>query len=175
MPPEIRWHQFPLALLPRAFLSASRSSAATNRTSASCNLPTPSNKRPTSQRNIPPSHKGFSASVEFSAKPRTQRKVPMNRCRLTFVAAVAILLAVPALIQASPKPSDKDLAEITARGILLAGYDQAAWHASDAVQATHPPDGKVQRYIARKTATGWAVDFGRLNSDSSKFLVAYEI
>ena len=98
----------------------------------------------------------------------------MNRSNFTLVIAVAAWLALPALSQSSPKPSDKDLAAITARGILLAGYDQAAAHATDAVQATHPPDGKVTRYIAHKTATGWIVDFGRLNEAHDKFLVAYE-
>jgi hypothetical protein len=98
----------------------------------------------------------------------------MYRRLLTLVLAASACLAVPARGQSSTKPSDKDLADITARGILLAAYDQAASHATDAVQATHPPDGKVTRYIARKTATGWVVDFGRLNAANDKFLVAYE-
>jgi hypothetical protein len=98
----------------------------------------------------------------------------MNRFRLTSVLLALALLPLPAWSKSPPTPSDKDLAEITARGILLAGYDQAAWHATDAVQATHPPDGKVQRYIARKTATGWIVDFGRFNPSNDGFLVAYE-
>src|ERR1017187_652786 len=102
----------------------------------------------------------------------------MNRRTFTLAIAVAALLALPAWSQSSPKPlpkpSDSDLAAITDRGILLAGYDQAAANATDAVQATHPPDGKVTRYIAHKTATGWIVDFGRLNEAHDKFLVAYE-
>jgi hypothetical protein len=32
----------------------------------------------------------------------------------------------------------------------------------------------VVRYIARQTATGWTVDFGRLSPDGTKFLTAYE-
>jgi hypothetical protein len=32
----------------------------------------------------------------------------------------------------------------------------------------------VSRYIARKTDTGWVVDFGRLNEAGDKFLLAYE-
>ncbi len=98
----------------------------------------------------------------------------MNRRTFTLAIAVAGLLALPALGQSSPKPSDKDLEAITERGILLAGYDQAAANATDAVQATHPPDGKVTRYIAHKTDAGWVVDFGRLNEAHDKFLVAYE-
>jgi hypothetical protein len=57
---------------------------------------------------------------------------------------------------------------------MLAAYDQAVWHATDAVLVTHPPEGKVERYIARQTAIGWTVDFGRLNADATKFLTAYE-
>lgn len=98
----------------------------------------------------------------------------MNRGKFAIGLIVAISLVATALGQASPKPSDKDLADITDRGILLVGYDQAAWHATDAVQDTHPPEQKVRRYIARNTASGWVVDFGRLNSENDKFLVAYE-
>lgn len=98
----------------------------------------------------------------------------MIRTRLPLVIALATLFAVPAWSQSSPKPSDQELAAITQRGVMLAAYDQAAWHATDAVEATHPPAGKVVRYIARQTATGWTVDFGRLNADATKFLTAYE-
>jgi hypothetical protein len=75
---------------------------------------------------------------------------------------------------ASPKPSPRELAAITARGVLLAEYDTAAWQATDAVKAVHPVEGRVGRYIARKTDAGWVVDFGRLNEAGDKFLVAYE-
>ncbi|MGA2964474.1 MAG: hypothetical protein ABSD96_22660 [Candidatus Korobacteraceae bacterium] len=76
--------------------------------------------------------------------------------------------------RASSKPSDAELAAITARGVLLAEYDTAAWQATDAVTAMHPIEGRIGRYIARKTETGWVVDFGRLNEAGDKFLVAYE-
>lgn len=75
---------------------------------------------------------------------------------------------------ASSRPSDDALAAITARGTLLAGYDVAAWQSTDAVTASHPAEGLIERYIARKTDAGWVVDFGRLNSSGDKFLVAYE-
>jgi hypothetical protein len=90
------------------------------------------------------------------------------------LSALVCALVVPAHAQSSPSPTEKDLADITARGSLLAGYDQAASQATDAVQALHPPDGKVTRYIAHKTATGWVVDFGRLDPEHKAFLVAYE-
>jgi hypothetical protein len=75
---------------------------------------------------------------------------------------------------ASSRPSDDALAAITARGVLLAGYDAAAWQSTDAATATHPSEGLIERYIARKTDAGWVVDFGRLNGSGDKFLVAYE-
>jgi hypothetical protein len=95
---------------------------------------------------------------------------------LAFALAVGLPIATLALPKTSPKPSEQTLAEISARGIELAQYDQAAWHATDAVQASQPAESKVERFIARKTpsGTGWIVDFGRLNSTSDKFLVAYE-
>jgi hypothetical protein len=66
------------------------------------------------------------------------------------------------------------LPDVTARGRALYEYDQAAWHASDAVQAPHPPTESVARYIARKSDTGWTVAFGHLNERRDKFLVGYE-
>src|SRR5208283_4444067 len=49
-----------------------------------------------------------------------------------------------------------------------------AWQATDAVKAAHPVEGRLGRYIARKTEVGWVVDFGRLNEAGDKFKVAYE-
>ena len=69
--------------------------------------------------------------------------------------------------------SDRELAGITARGRLLFEYDQAVWHASDALMATNPHKEALGRYVARKTATGWVVEFGRLNEKRGTFLVAY--
>ena len=60
------------------------------------------------------------------------------------------------------------------RGRDLAGYDAAAWHASDALQAKQPKEGSFVRYIARKTDKGWVVAFGRLDEKQEKFLIAYE-
>jgi hypothetical protein len=71
-------------------------------------------------------------------------------------------------------PSKVELAAITERGRNLAGYDAAAWHASDAIQAKNPKPGSVTGYIARKTEKGWIVAFGRLDDDKAKYLIAYE-
>jgi hypothetical protein len=71
-------------------------------------------------------------------------------------------------------PAKAELAPITERGRDLAGYDAAAWHASDALQAKRPKEGSIGRYIARKTAKGWVVAFGRLDENGEAFVIAYE-
>jgi hypothetical protein len=91
------------------------------------------------------------------------------------VLAFGILLCMPsALAQKGGTPSPAELAEITARGRMLAAYDTSAWHATDAVQALHPVEGTVRRYISKQTINGWVVGFGRLNDVADKFLVFYE-
>ena len=67
-----------------------------------------------------------------------------------------------------------ELDAITARGRLLAEYDQAAWHATDAVMALRPDASAVRGYLARRRADGlWEVVFGRLDSSRETFLIAY--
>lgn len=98
----------------------------------------------------------------------------MFRSRFGCQLAILTLLFATADAQASGKPSEAELAAITARGVLLAEYDTAAWQATDAVQAAHAVKERVGRYIGRKTDAGWVVDFGRLNQAQDRFLVAYE-
>lgn len=99
----------------------------------------------------------------------------MNRRRLVpAVLAVAVLFSFATGAGASGRPSAAELAAITERGQLLAGYDSAAWHATDAVLTTHPKEGTSNRYIARKTEAGWVVDFGKLSATGDKFLVVSE-
>ena len=74
----------------------------------------------------------------------------------------------------SKPPTAEQLAAITRRGKLLAEYDRAAWHSSDAVQKLNPKAESVVRYIARKTEKGWVVAFGKLDEKGDKFLIAYE-
>jgi hypothetical protein len=92
---------------------------------------------------------------------------------LTAVTVLAlVLLADP---PERKEPAIKaELVAITERGRDLAGYDAAAWHASDAIQIKQSKLGNVVRYIARKTARGWAVAFGRLDEKRERFLIAYE-
>jgi hypothetical protein len=90
---------------------------------------------------------------------------------LTVTAIAVIALADPPA--RNEPPTEKALKAITERGRDLAGYDAAAWHASDAIQAKNPKEGSVVRYIAQKTAKGWVVAFGRLDEKQQKFLIAY--
>ena len=60
------------------------------------------------------------------------------------------------------------------RGKLLAEYDRAAWHATDAVMAMHPVVSQVREYIAERSDVGWIVAFGQLNQTGNKFLIKYE-
>ena len=95
-----------------------------------------------------------------------------RRMLMTMTALALVALTDP---PARKEPPSKDeLAAITDRGRDLAGYDAAAWHASDAVQAKQPKEGSVVRYIARKTDKRWVVAFGRLDEKQEKFLIAYE-
>jgi hypothetical protein len=89
--------------------------------------------------------------------------------------AVALTLVAAADPDARREPPSKaELGAITERGRNLAGYDAAAWHASDALQAKVPMPGGVEGYIARKTDKGWVVAFGRLDEAKAKYLIAYE-
>jgi hypothetical protein len=91
---------------------------------------------------------------------------------LTLAATAIVALADPP--ERKESPSKDELAAISNRGRELAGYESAAWHASDAVQAKGPKQGKVVRYIARRTGKGWEVAFGKLDEKQEKFLIAYE-
>jgi hypothetical protein len=99
----------------------------------------------------------------------------MFSSRSLYQFAIFALFLTPPAANASSKPSDAELAAITARGVLLAEYDAAAWQATDAVTAAHPIESRANLYIARKTDAGWIVDFGRLSEAGDKFLLAYEV
>ncbi len=88
---------------------------------------------------------------------------------------IALVVGCSSVLAQKSKPlTDSELAAITARGRMLAEYDTACWHASDAVLALKPAEGVVRRYIARKTEAGWVVVFGRFNEAKDAFLVVYE-
>ncbi len=71
-------------------------------------------------------------------------------------------------------PVKAELSAITTRGRLLAEYDAAAWHGSDALMETQPDQALIGQYIARKTPQGWTLGFGKFEAAQNKFLLAYE-
>jgi hypothetical protein len=97
----------------------------------------------------------------------------MLRARTCAFIVLCTLSALPAFAKKPAVISDSELAQITERGRALYAYDQAAWHATDAVRATNPRKEEVGRYIARKTDKGWIVAFGHLNEARDAFVVAY--
>jgi hypothetical protein len=102
--------------------------------------------------------------------------IPGEFLMLTSVTTLLILACAGLDIPPERKepPANGELAAITERGKLLAAYDAAAWHASDALMAKNPPQGGVGRYIARKLEASWVVVFGRLDDKRDVFLIAYE-
>jgi hypothetical protein len=90
---------------------------------------------------------------------------------LGFLFAIENLAAFP---QKVDPPSAVELNAITERGILLNEYDQAAWHASDAVETANPKTTEGQRCIAKKENGKWNVVFGKLNEDKSLFQIYFE-
>ena len=96
----------------------------------------------------------------------------MRSVVITFLLVQATALDDPA--QPKKPPTPEQLAAITARGRLLAQYDQAAWYASDELQKHELKQGAVERYIARQTDKGWVVAFGRVKDEKGPFLIAYE-
>ena len=73
--------------------------------------------------------------------------------RLAIVILVLFLISISFAGKKKPEP-DPVMSDVTARGRALYEYDQAAWHATDAVQAMHPPDQSVGRYLALKSDKG---------------------
>ena len=63
------------------------------------------------------------------------------KCLSRLLGALALLISA-VVVNASQKPTSAELAAITDRGRLLAEYDAAAWHATDAVLDAHPKGGK---------------------------------
>jgi hypothetical protein len=88
------------------------------------------------------------------------------------ILVLALCCVTMAVAQKSSPLPPEQLAEISARGKMLAEYDQAAGYASDAVMATHPQQKSGSRFVCRKTDAVWTCIFGRLASD--KLLIDYE-
>ena len=91
------------------------------------------------------------------------------------IGALTAVSAVRTLGQKVTLPATQELMAITERGIALNEYDQAAWHATDAVQTANPKTVEGQRYIAKKENGRWTVVFGKLSADKSLFQIYYEV
>src|SRR5215471_8835253 len=91
-----------------------------------------------------------------------------------FCAVCCLIASTSASAQKVSPPSVEELAAVSERGILLNEYDQAAWHASDAVETANPKTVEGQRYIARKENGRWTVVFGKLTADRKLFEIHYE-
>ncbi|HYL83708.1 MAG TPA: hypothetical protein VE263_05705 [Candidatus Angelobacter sp.] len=94
--------------------------------------------------------------------------------RAMLLAGCAGLTIAGSAAQEAPRPMAEELAAITERGRMLNEYDQAAWHATDAVQMANPKTVEGQRYIAKKGDGKWRVVFGKLNEDRNRFAISYE-
>lgn len=75
--------------------------------------------------------------------------------------------------QEAKAPSDQELKATSARGKMLAEYDVAAWHATDAVEALKADHAAAPMYLAHKVAGKWEVVFGRMTPDGNQFLIVY--
>jgi hypothetical protein len=91
------------------------------------------------------------------------------------IGALTAVSAVGTRGQKVTLPAAQELMAITERGIALNEYDQAAWHATDAVQTANPKTVEGQRYIAKKENGRWTVVFGKLSADKSLFQIYYEV
>jgi hypothetical protein len=97
--------------------------------------------------------------------------------RLTIVMRTIFLFllsccTVMALAEKTAPLSKEQLAEISERGRMLAEYDEAASHATDAVMATHPKQDNDTRFVCRMADARWTCVFGRLAAD--RLLIDYE-
>jgi hypothetical protein len=106
---------------------------------------------------------------ESAASKNVWRNAASILSLLTFLAPLATRASAQLIA-----PSSAELQAVTERGRALAEYDQAAWHATDAVQTADPRTVEGQHYIAKKENERWTVVFGALSADKSKFLIGYE-
>ena len=100
--------------------------------------------------------------------------------QMNVLSALTLLhtLSLAPVAQGLSVPSDTLVAGITARGRLLAAYDQAAWHATDAVLAI-VPESTLAKFgntmLAQQQPDGqWRVLFGRLTDARDTFNLIYE-
>lgn len=102
----------------------------------------------------------------------------MRRVAMVATLELVFLASYVAAQSMAAPVNNKDLAAYVAgvseRGKALYGYDQAAWHGTDAFFALHPETNGLTHYICMKTSTGWEVVFPKWNATYDRLLVVYE-
>jgi hypothetical protein len=93
--------------------------------------------------------------------------------RWAFAIALLVLSGATWAQKKEEAPTAADLKATAARGRLLAEYDVAAWHATDAVEALKPDHAAAPMYLAQKIGGKWEVVFGRMSPQQDKFLILY--
>jgi hypothetical protein len=105
---------------------------------------------------------------EFPVAPFHKLGVGYQIMRTSLAISIFVSCCVTmALSQKRAPLSQEALTEITARGRMLAEYDQAAWHATDAVMATHPKQDSDSRFVCQKADKSWtsfSATWARTNS-----------
>jgi hypothetical protein len=88
---------------------------------------------------------------------------------------VFLFLFVPLSLAGGQNPEGAPImSDVTERGRALYEYDQAAWHATDALKESNPALRSLGLYIAHKSGNRWSVAFGHLTEQRDRFLVGYE-
>ena len=93
--------------------------------------------------------------------------------RIVCFALLATTLALAQDKKENRTPTHEELVATTARGRMLADYDIAAWHATDAVEALKADHATAPMYLAHRIGEKWEVAFGRLSPDGGSFLIVY--
>jgi hypothetical protein len=97
----------------------------------------------------------------------------IRRMGLLIMLGLTCVMAAQDAKPESKAPSAADLEATSARGRMLAEYDVAAWHATDAVEVLKPDHAAAPVYLAHKVGGRWEVAFGRMNAQGEAFLVVY--
>ena len=95
------------------------------------------------------------------------------RIAWSLVLVLSSVIAAQETMTETKAPSSAELAATSVRGRMLAEYDAAAWHATDAVEALHADHTAAPIYLARRVFGQWEVVFGRLSPEHDKFLIVY--
>ncbi len=89
-------------------------------------------------------------------------------------AAVLVCPFLLGMALAERPPSQEELNAISARGKLLARYDQISWHSTDDMLKALPNHEGVKGYVVRLNGNQWTAAYGELAPNKDSFLIAYE-